>query len=369
MGFSLALYAGATLALGRKFSTSRFWSDVRRYQATMIQYVGETCRYLLSAPPDTDPETGESLDKRHNVRLAFGNGLRPDVWDRFRDRFGIDTIVEFYGATEGSLATYNLSRNGFSSGAVGMGGWLYTLILGQGLALVEVDHETDQPRRDPATGFCTRVRSGDPGELLMRLPAADFKQRFQGYYGDEQATERKVMRDVFSQGDAWFRSGDVMRWDSDGRFFFSDRIGDTFRWKSENVSTAEVAQVLGLHPVVREANVYGVQLPHHEGRAGCAAVMLDPSIAEAPPAETLQSLAQHVGSGLPRYALPLFLRVIKGSAMQTTGTNKQQKHGLRDQGVAPGKTEGDDLYWLKDGTYTKFGSREWEELSAGKVKL
>jgi len=364
---------GATLALGRKFSTSRFWSEVRRHRATIIQYVGETCRYLLSAPPDLDPVTGEDLDRSHSVRVAFGNGLRPDVWNRFRDRFGIDTILEFYGSTEGNFATYNRSRNDFATGAVGRGGWLYQLFLGPTLAVAQFDHDAELPVRDPKTGLCRRAAAGEPGELLFRLPAEDVAQRFQGYFGDKEATGKKVMRDVFRKGDAWFRTGDVVRWDSEGRFYFADRLGDTFRWKSENVSTAEVSHVLGLHPAVREANVYGVEVPNHEGRAGCAAVVLDPAALTASadiPDGTLRAMAEHVLRGLPKYALPIFLRVLRGgAAMQTTGTNKQQKHHLREEGIVPGKTGEDDLYWLRNGTYAKFGPLEFEELSGGRVKL
>ncbi|KAK3939175.1 hypothetical protein QBC46DRAFT_152132 [Diplogelasinospora grovesii] len=375
MGFSHTLGAGATFAISRKFSTSHFWDDVRKHNATIIQYVGETCRYLLSAPSITDPKTGENLDRKHKVRIAFGNGLRPDVWNRFKERFGIETIAEFYAATEGSFATFNLSRNDFTKGAVGRSGSLFNLLVGGNIALVQVDHETDLPFRDPKTGFCCRVKTGEPGELLFRLPPNDIGSRFQGYYGDKDATNKKIMRDVFSKGDAWFRTGDVVKWDNENRVYFADRIGDTFRWKSENVSTAEVAQVVGLHPAVREANVYGVELPRHEGRAGCAAVVLEPSAllpgdgGAQPSNDTLKSLAAHVKRGLPKYALPLFIRVVKDGSLHTTGTNKQQKHVLRGEGVEPGKTGQDGIFWLKGDAYAKFGPKEWNEITAGKVKL
>jgi acyl-CoA synthetase (AMP-forming)/AMP-acid ligase II len=163
-----------------------------------------------------------------------------------------------------------------------------------------------------------------------------------------------------------FRSGDVLRWDSDGRVYFSDRIGDTFRWKSENVSTAEVAQTLGLHPAVQEANVYGVQLPNHDGRAGCAAIVLDGP--QASP-QVLATLAAHAKEQLPRYAVPLFLRLLKEVGMQNTGTNKQQKNVLREQSVDPAKIQDDALFWLKDGTYVPFGEKDWIALQQGLVKL
>jgi len=163
----------------------------------------------------------------------------------------------------------------------------------------------------------------------------------------------------------WFRTGDVQKWDSEGRWFFSDRIGDTFRWKSENVSTNEVSEVLGTHPHIHEANVYGVEIPHHDGRAGCAAVLFD-TTAVTP--ELLASVAQHASKNLPKYAVPLFLRVVK--EVQATGNNKQQKHVLRGQGVEPAKVASEDkLYWLRDGTYVPFEVAEWEELSAGRARL
>ncbi|CAN8100968.1 unnamed protein product [Discula destructiva] len=374
--FANALLSGSTVALGAKFSTRTFWSEVRRHDATMIQYVGETLRYLLAAPNETDPATGASLDKQHRVRVALGNGLRPDVWNKFKERFGVDYIAEFYGATEGSFATWNLSRNDFSMGAVGRNGWFYSAIVGSGTALVEVDFTTDLPARNPKTGFCLPCKPGEPGEFLFKLPDKDLEKRFQGYYGDRAATNKKILRGVFKRGDAWFRTGDVMRWDAEGRIYFHDRIGDTFRWKSENVSTAEVSQALGTHPAVVEANVYGVQLAHHDGRAGCAALVMSqqgvsegPGGAVVPSEDVLRSVAEHVTRSLPRYAMPVFLRITQPGKMQTTGTNKQQKHDLRVAGVDPDKVGGDQLFWLQDGKYVPFTTRDWELLKGGKVKL
>ncbi|KAK7700007.1 long-chain fatty acid transporter fat1 [Diaporthe eres] len=366
--FANALLMGATVALGAKFSTRTFWSEVRQHKATMIQYVGETLRYLLAAPVEVDPQTGQSMDKQHAVRVALGNGLRPDVWNRFKERFGVEYIAEFYGATEGSFATWNLSRNDFSMGAVGRNGWLYSLFVGLGTAIVEVDFSTDLPYRDPKTGLCKASSPGDPGEFLFKLPEKELEKRFQGYYNDKAATNKKILRNVFKKGDAWFRTGDVMRWDSEGRLYFHDRIGDTFRWKGENVSTAEVSQVLGLLPAVHEANVYGVQLPHHDGRAGCVALILNDGFANTKD-EVLKRLAEHTRRELPRYATPIFLRVTSPGKMATTGTNKQQKHDLRVQGVDPGKMDGDELYWLEQGNYVPFTETHWDALNAGRVKL
>ncbi|KAK3352160.1 hypothetical protein B0H65DRAFT_547133 [Neurospora tetraspora] len=367
LGVCAALFRGATVAIGRKFSTKTFWEDVRASNATIIQYVGETCRYLTVAEPEIDPETGRNLDKEHKVRAACGNGLRPDVWEKFKGRFGIDTILEFYASTEGPMGTWNRSRNSFSLGAIGRFGFLSHFLTNLRSAVVRLDYETDQPWRDPVTGFCKRTRTNEPGELLALLPA-DVKSRFQGYFGNEKATNSKMLRDVFKKGDIWFRTGDIVRWDAERKLYFSDRIGDTFRWKSENVSTAEVSQAIGLHPSVQEANVYGVQLPNHDGRAGCAAISLEGG---EPNKEVLESLAKHARKTLPKYAVPLFLRVMKEVGGQTTGTMKQQKHVLRQQGVDPGRVgkEGDRLYWLEEGSYVEFGEKEWRELQGGRVKL
>ncbi|TQV96419.1 long-chain fatty acid transporter [Cordyceps javanica] len=371
LGFCATVIGGSTLALGRKFSTKTFWPEVRASNATVIQYVGETLRYLLAAPPQTDPVTGADLDKAHAVRIAFGNGLRPDVWKRFQDRFGVGTIAEFYGATEGTLATWNLSSNDYGVGAIGRAGWLLRTLVGRDTALAEMDWAADAPARDPVTGLCRLAGPHTSGEMLFRLPDGpdDLESRFQGYFNDQQATRAKIMRDVFRKGDAWFRTGDVLQQNGDGLLFFMDRIGDTFRWKSENVSTAEVSQVMGLHPAVREANVYGVELPHHDGRAGCVTVCFD---APRPADDTLRSLAAHLRSTLPSYAVPLFLRVVPDLGADTTGTNKQQKYALRKLGVKPSNDarQGDaDLFWLKGDTYVPFGDKDWKKIEAGRLKL
>ncbi|MCJ1276275.1 hypothetical protein MMC21_004080 [Puttea exsequens] len=355
------LATGCTLILGHRFSTRTFWPEVREHNASIIQYVGETLRYLLAAPPSP-------LDQTNNVRIAFGNGLRPDVWERFKVRFGIDTIAEFYGATEGVAALWNLSSNAYSSGAIGRNGSLTQLLASLQCAVVEVDWATESPLRSPETGFCTNVPRGKPGELLFSVDPKDIFTKFQGYYGNDAASTSKVLCDVFRKGDAYVRTGDVVRWDEEGRWWFVDRIGDTYRWKSENVSTAEVSAVLGAHPAVVEANVYGVEVPHHDGRAGCAAVLLrkEEGVGEK---ALLESVAKHAVNGLPGFAVPLFLRIVK--SQMATGNGKQQKAVLRGEGVEPGKARerGDRLVWLRGGGYVDFGEREWEELRGGGVKL
>ncbi|KAE8136215.1 hypothetical protein BDV38DRAFT_272262 [Aspergillus pseudotamarii] len=375
LGFVTCLLGGSTLIIGRKFSARSFWREARENQATIVQYVGETLRYLMAVPPEIDPVTGEDLDKKHNVRAVFGNGLRPDIWGRFKERFNIPTIAEFYSATEGTSGSWNLSSNDFTAGAIGRNGSLSRLILGGGLAVVQVDHETQQPWRDSKTGFCKEVPRGEPGELLYAINAADPVETFQGYFKNSKATESKIVRDVLRKGDAYFRTGDMVRWDTEGRWYFNDRLGDTFRWKSENVSTSEVAEVLGAHPDVHEANVYGVALPNHDGRAGCAAIILqqqhqatDPSVLIPPTQETLSSLAAHALKNLPRFAVPLFLRL--APEMQGTGNNKQQKHVLRTEGVDPSLVSTPDkLYWLQGDKYVPFKQNDWSRLQGGQVKL
>lgn len=359
LGFNMCLMYGATFVVSHKFSATNFWNEVRQSEATVIQYVGETLRYLLAAPVQKDERTN------HKVRMAFGNGLRPDVWEKFQQRFNIPTIAEFYGATEGASSSWNFSRNSFSTGAIGTGGIISEFLIGSQQAIVKVDWETEKPFRSPQTGLCTRVPRGHPGELLYAVDPADIEAKYQGYFGNKTATESKIMRDVIKKGDAYFRTGDVVRWDKDGRLWFSDRIGDTFRWKSENVSTSEVSEVLGHHPKMVEANVYGVQIPGHEGRAGCAAVLLS----EEPSEQLLESLATYCTNSLPRYAVPVFIRVVK--EVQATGNNKQQKHVLRKEGVDPAQSGADRIFWLRPGAskYEVFGKREWDSLGRGQVKL
>ncbi|KAE8150531.1 hypothetical protein BDV25DRAFT_129508 [Aspergillus avenaceus] len=375
LGLLSCLMGGSTLIIGRKFSARKFWKEARETNATIVQYVGETLRYLMAVPPEIDPVTGEDLEKTHNVRAVFGNGLRPDIWARFKERFNVPTVAEFYAATEGTSGSWNVSSNDFTTGAIGRNGSLSRMLLGSGLAVVQIDHETQEPWRDPKTGFCKEVPHGDPGELLYALDPANPEEKFQGYFRNDKATESKIVRDVRRKGDAYFRTGDLVRWDKEGRWYFNDRLGDTFRWKSENVSTSEVAEVLGSHPDIHEANVYGVALPNHDGRAGCAAVILqqqhqasDPSVLVPPTEETLNDLGAHVLKNLPRFAAPLFLRFTP--EMQGTGNNKQQKHILRSEGVDPSLVSASDkVYWLQGDKYVAFEQKDWNRLQGGEVKL
>lgn len=370
LGFNACLQSATTIVIGRKFSASKFWSEVKDADVTVIQYVGETLRYLLAAPPTPD-------DKNHKVCMAWGNGLRPDVWTRFKARFGIETIAEVYGATEGVAATFNISNNDATNGAIASYGKITELMARKTSAIVLVDWETEKPWRDPKTGLCKQVDRGQAGELLFMLDPAAIQARFAGYLNNKEANDSKILRDVLKKGDAYFRTGDTVRFDKEkGALFFVDRIGDTYRWKSENVSTAEVSEVLGNHRAVIEANVYGVEVPGHEGRAGCVAIMLYDSALQASGAvkeDALESLATYTANSLPKYAVPLFLRVVKEMAM--TGNNKQQKTTLRKEGIDLMSIEkagsSDRLYWLKPGSnrYTEFRDTDLQSLEGRKVRL
>jgi len=349
--------------MGTRFSPRTFMKHVTETEATTMQYIGEMCRYLLSAKPS-------QYDKAHKLRQAFGNGLRPDVWQDFKDRFNIPTIVEFYGATEGPGATLIHSQNDFTRGSIGRTGLLGRAIGYNTTALLRFDHEADEPWRDPRTNFCTRSSTNEPGEMVSQLDPAAVKEKFAGYLGNEKATSGKILNNVFKNGDAWYRTGDLIRRDAEGRYWFVDRIGDTFRWKGENVSTNECSEALGSHPALREANVYGVQLPGHDGRAGCAAVLLKDG--QTFDEQLRRDLASHVRKRLPKYALPLFLRLVKNE-FEVTGTVKQTKVQLRNEGVDPEKIGEDEVLWLSSAGgnegYQDFKKRDWEALGSGQVKL
>jgi fatty-acyl-CoA synthase len=326
MQVGAALYAGATLAIRRRFSARAFWNDVREFDVTHFQYIGEICRYLLNQPPRPD-------DRDHRVRTIIGNGLRGDVWAPFQERFAIPKVVEFYGATEGNAPIMNLENR---VGSVGR----YPLKAISNARLIRYDLDADEPVRD-ARGLCVECAVDEPGELVGRIPdgAQTAQGRFEGYTSQE-ATDRKVLRDVFARGDAWFRSGDLLRQDQEGFFYFVDRIGDTFRWKGENVSTEEVSEAISSHAGVELANVYGVQVPGQDGRAGMAALLLAPG-------GSFDGAAfwRRVDDALPRYAAPLFVRILP--EMELTGTFKLRKMTLQEEGFDPARVR-DPLFFRDD---------------------
>ena len=306
-----ALTSGSSLVVRRKFSRSEFWTDVRRYGVTMCQYVGEICRFLLSVPASPD-------DKKHTLRKMAGTGLAPEVWNQWVERFGEQQIYEGWGSTESNTNTLNLENRIGSCGRVPF--WEKS-----NLRLVRYDQETGTHPRDE-NGFLQLADVDEPGEAIGMI--YDYPDiiagRFEGYTSAE-ATEKKILRDVFQKGDAWWSSGDLLRCDADGYCWFVDRIGDTFRWKSENVSTTEVADALGDFPGLDALTIYGVQVPGHEGRAGMAALVLQPDVVFDPVAFWALALER-----LPRYAAPLFLRL--SQTADITGNYKLRKVDLQREG-------------------------------------
>jgi fatty-acyl-CoA synthase len=315
------LVSGASVVLREKFSARDFWDDVVRSDCTLFQYIGELCRYLVNTPVSP-------AEARHNIRLCCGNGLRADVWTQFKERFRIPQILEFYAASEGSFSMFNVEGK---PGAIGrVPGFLNHRFPAE-IVKFDVEHET--PIRDER-GLCIRCKKNEIGEAIGRLEQrAGIAANFEGYSNPHES-ERKVLRNVFAEGDAWFRTGDLMCRDDQNFFYFVDRIGDTFRWKGENVSATQVAEVLCSVPGVSEALVYGVGVPGTEGRAGMAALIVGPSF-------DLGKFRALIKTLLPSFARPRFLRLPERFA--TTATFKFQKQDL--------KREGYDLSRISDPLY------------------
>lgn len=337
VSWGAALSAGACLALDRKFSASRFWDRVREHRATAFCYIGELLRYLLNQPAAAD-------DRDHPVRLIVGNGLRPELWQAFERRFGIERIYEFYGASESNIAFVNafgLSRTaGFSP---------------MPFAIVEFDHEAEQPVRDHK-GRLKKVGRGGTGLLISEVSK---RRPFDGYT-DPAAGEAKLIRDAFKRGDCWFNTGDLVRDQGLRHIQFVDRLGDTFRWKGENVATGEVEGVLAGQPGIADAAVYGVEVPHADGRAGMAALTLADG-AELDGA----ALAVALRAALPAYAVPLFLRI--RAEQDTTGTFKYRKVELKREGFDPARID-EPLYRLTDSGYTPLDAEAHAAIVAGEIR-
>ncbi len=357
------VFSGASMRLGRKFSHKTFWPEVYQSKANRLQYVGELCRYLVNAPV-------HPLERSHCLQEAWGNGMRPDVWEVFRQRFNIPIIHELYAATDGLGATFNQNRGEFSRNAIGLRGVLWHRSNGGREVRAKINPDTEDIVRDQ-NGWVVKAGVNEPGEVLHKVEPEMKVASFKGYFKNDSASEKRWMHSVFEPNDLWFRSGDVMRQDADGRVYFVDRLGDTYRWRSENVSTNEVSDVMGTFAQIAECNVYGVQVPHADGRCGCA--MIVPQPPATPDTLDLASLAQHVIARLPRYAVPLFLRVTP--QLSYTGTFKIQKGQAKREGVDLDLIEAagsqDRLYWLPPGSqsYVPYCRSDWEALKQGKVKL
>ena len=315
------LFAGASVALAEKFSAKNFWSDLVRFDCTLFQYIGELCRYLLKAPVS-------EFENQHRLRLACGNGLRGDIWEEFQARFAIPRILEFYAATEGNFSLYNVEGK---PGAIGR---IPPLLAHRfPAAIVKVDAEHGAPHRDD-NGLCIACARGEVGEAIGRIGTADEGGgRFEGYT-DKTETDKKTLRDVFAKGDAWFRTGDLMKLDEQGFFHFVDRVGDTFRWKGENVAASEVNDAIRECEGVLDATTYGVEVAGADGRAGMAAIVTAEGF-------DFTNFAAHLARRLPSYAHPLFIRV--STSLDATETFKQKKHLLMREGFDPAVVS-DPLY-------------------------
>ena len=342
------LVHGGSVVLRKKFSSRAFWDDIVRYDCTLFQYIGEMCRFLLNSP--TDPR-----ERDHHIRMACGNGLRPDIWQAFQSRFAIPRVLEFYAATEANFSLYNCEGK---PGAIGR---IPSFLVHRfPVALVRFDVETGEPVRN-AAGFCQRCEADEVGEALGKISDdGSAEGRFDGYT-DPAASARKILRDVFAKGDAWFRSGDLMRRDAAGFLYFVDRIGDTFRWKGENVATSEVTEAVCAWPQVREATVYGVEVPGHDGRAGMVALVSDGEL-------DASGLRSHLRTRLPEYACPVFLRVMH--AIEATGTFKPRKQELIAAAFNPTATT--DAIYVNDReheTYVRLDREVFDRIRAGQFRL
>jgi len=343
------LVRGGSVVIRERFSAREFWDDVVNWDCTLFQYIGELCRYLANAPK-------QQRERQHRLRLCCGNGLRADIWQKFQDRFTIPKILEFYAATEGNVSLYNVE------GKVGAIGRVPSFLAHRfPLALVKSDPAMQEPIRDDS-GLCVRCATGEAGEAIGRIHhgAAHAAAEFEGYT-DAEASQKKILRDVFERGDAWYRTGDLMRADKGGYFYFVDRIGDTFRWKGENVATSEVAAAITAFPGIAEATVYGVQIPGTEGAAGMAALVVDGSL-------DLPELRTHLARLLPTYARPLFLRIQDRIAV--TATFKHQKNELMREGFDPAAS--DDAIYFDDSSrqaYVRLDGALFDEIQAGAVRL
>ncbi|XP_041917731.1 very long-chain acyl-CoA synthetase-like [Alosa sapidissima] len=347
IGVCGAIERGITVVLRRKFSTSQFWDDCRKYNVTVIQYIGETLRYLCNSPK-------KFSDREHRVRLAIGNGLRADVWSNFRSRFGELDIKEFYAASDGNISFMNYPGK---IGAIGRVNFFHKRLFPYGL--IKFDSEREEPVRD-SNGLCIATPQGEAGLLVSKITRI---APFLGYAGNPEQTENKKLHDVFQKGDLYLNSGDLLMIDQDNFIYFQDRIGETFRWKGENVATTEVEDVLTELHFIENATVYGVRMPGHEGRIGMAAVTIKAG-REFHCSETFT----HVANNLPSYAQPRFIRI--KSSLEVTGTFKHMKVNLVADGFNPSAIQ-DPLYVLneKEHCYDQMTMNYYKSINSGEVHL
>ncbi|XP_067090153.1 long-chain fatty acid transport protein 2-like [Osmerus mordax] len=347
IGLSGAIERGITVVLRRKFSASQFWEDCRKHNITVMQYIGETMRYLCNTPKKDN-------EKDHKVRIAIGNGVRLDIWSEFLNRFGDIHVRELYAATEGNIGFINYTTK---IGVVGRVNFLHRYLFPY--TLIKFDIEKEEPVRN-AKGLCIKATKGETGLLVGKVTK---RSPFVGYAGNQQQTEKKRLRDVLQKGDLYFNTGDLLRIDSDSFVYFQDRVGDTFRWKGENVATTEVADILTMVKCIAQANVYGVHVEGHEGRIGMAAVILEEG-EEFDYDGTFKTVANY----LPAYARPRFIRI--QSSLEMTGTFKMKKVRLVEDGFNPSTIQ-DRLYFLDSDkkTYVPLTEEIYSSIASREIKL
>ncbi|XP_069360638.1 long-chain fatty acid transport protein 4-like [Maniola hyperantus] len=343
-----AFIFGCTVALKLKFSASAYFPDCIKYNATAAHYIGEMCRYVLATPPSP-------TDRQHKVRVVYGNGMRPTIWNEFVKRFGIKRVSEFYGATEGNANIVNIDSK---AGAIGFISRIIPAVYP--IAIIKVDEDTGEPIRDKR-GLCQLAKPNEPGVFIGKIKPNNPARAFLGYV-DKEASDKKIVRDVLAHGDSAFISGDILVSDELGYLYFRDRTGDTFRWRGENVSTTEVEAAISRVADQRDAVVYGVEVPDIEGRAGmCGIVDADGTL-------DLDKLAKDIAKDLPKYARPVFIRVMR--SMDMTATFKLRKVDLQKEGYDPNRVK-DKLYYFdpKLNKYVSLGLEEYEKIVSGKIRL
>ena len=348
VGLGSTFLTGGTLVLRRKFSVEKFWEDCVKYEITVITYIGELLRYLISAKESP-------YENKHKIRGIYGNGLRPDVWKVVQERFGINNIIEFYGASEGNISLTNVDSQYGSIGRIPP----YAKNL-MPTKIVKFDIENEKVIRS-SDGFCIECADDETGEAIGFIPEEDkFSGKFEGYT-DEKATSKKILTDVFEIGDRWFSSGDLLKKDKQGYFYFVDRIGDTFRWKSENVATSEVSEALSTYPGVKEANVYGVLVPGEDGRAGMASIVTNEDF-------SISGLYEYLLSHLPKYSIPVFIRISK--EIEITGTFKYKKTDLAKDGFDPSIVK-DIMYVVsqEENNFIDLNQNIFQKISNREMKL
>lgn len=335
------LAGGSAIAIRRKFSASAFWDDVRRYRATTFGYVGELCRYLLNHP-------ASEQDRNHSLTKMIGNGLRPSIWREFKERFGIDTVAELYASSEGNIGFSNFFN---MDNTVGFSTAPYKL--------VKFHDGTRDPVRDKK-GFMQEVGKGEAGLLIGEITK---KWSFEGYT-QKEATEKSILRDAFKKGDAWFNTGDVLKEIGCRHLQFVDRMGDTYRWKGENVSTNEVENIIDGSGMVEEAIVYGVEIPNTNGKAGMVTLVPHSNGSEF----DVNKLFAYLKANLPPYAIPVFVRVTR--AIEKTGTFKYRKVDIQKAGYSLERDNDEVFAWLpRTEGYKQLTSELVADIDAGKVSF